>query len=205
MVIYRTFLRSSDIVIPMSTFMLRDFISQTETLYSNEDLTTLFCLVAVAFIRFLTLFGKILDRIMEVTDISETAAATESFQTSFDLTTGSVLAPALIPVESSNSTFCTPDKLVIVAVPEDTSVGPCKGVIDLDDHDDVIDRTFDTRLRRTFTIRKMHFSEQKKYVASAGMRTNKSVLVIEIVSPIKVNRIISVSGENARLLHEWFL
>lgn len=134
---------------------------------------------------------------MEVTDIAEnfSAAATESF----DLTTGPVLAPAPISVESSNSTFCTPDKPVIVAVPEDTSVGPCKGVVDLDDLDDLRDRTFDARARRTFT-----FSEQKKYVASAGMRTNKSVLVIEIVSPI-VNRIISVTGENARLLHEWFL
>ena len=144
---------------------------------------------------------------MEEIDAPENSAnpAAEISLTSFDLTTGSTELPILLSIEIPDSDKDTAVKLRSFSVTEEIPSEPSEPVVDYNDLDDVRDRTFDARIRRTFAIRKMHFTEQKKYVASAGLRTNKSVLVIEIVSPLKIKRIISVTGENAKYLHEWFL
>lgn len=144
---------------------------------------------------------------MEEIDAPENSAnpAAEISLTSFDLTTGSTELPILLSIEIPDSDKDTAVKLRSFSVTEEIPSEPSEPVVDYNDLDDVRDRTFDARIRRTFAIRKMHFTEQKKYVASAGLRTNKSVLVIEIVSPLKIRRIISVTGENAKYLHEWFL
>lgn len=144
---------------------------------------------------------------MEEIDAPENSAnpAAEISLTSFDLTTGSTELPILLSIEIPDSDMDTAVKLRSFSVTEEIPSEPSEPVVDYNDLDDVRDRTFDARIRRTFAIRKMHFTEQKKYVASAGLRTNKSVLVIEIVSPLKIKRIISVTGENAKYLHEWFL
>jgi hypothetical protein len=144
---------------------------------------------------------------MEEIDVPENSAnpAAEISLTSFDLTTGSTELPIRLSVEIPDSDMDTAVKLRSFSVTEEIPSEPSEPVVDYNDLDDVRDRTFDARIRRTFAIRKMHFTEQKKYVASAGLRTNKSVLVIETVSPLKIKRIISVTGENAKYLHEWFL
>ena len=144
---------------------------------------------------------------MEEIDAPENSAnpAAEISLTSFDLTTGSTELPIHLSIEIPDSDKDPAVKLRSFSVTEEIPTEPSEPVVDYNDLDDVRDRTFDARIRRTFAIRKMHFTEQKKYVASAGLRTNKSVLVIEIVSPLKIKRIISVTGENAKYLHEWFL
>ena len=138
---------------------------------------------------------------INVPDNSSSPAA-EISSTTFDLTTGSTESPIRLSVEIPDSDMDTAVKLRSFSVTEEISSEPSEPVVDLDD---VVDRNFDSRARRTFAIRRMHFTEQKKYVASAGLRTNKTVLVIEIVSPSKIKRIISVTGENAKYLHEWSL
>ena len=138
---------------------------------------------------------------INVPDNSSSPAA-EISSTTFYLTTGSTESPIRLSVEIPDSDMDTAVKLRSFSVTEEISSEPSEPVVDLDD---VVDRNFDSRVRRTFAIRRMHFTEQKKYVASAGLRTNKTVLVIEIVSPSKIKRIISVTGENAKYLHEWFL
>ena len=144
---------------------------------------------------------------MEEIDVPDISAnpSEEICLTSFDLTTGSTELPILLSVENFGTDLDTSVRLRSFSVTEEIPSGPSEPVVDYNDLDDIRDRTFDARIRRTFAIRKMHFTEQKKYVASAGLRTNKSVLVIEIVSPLKIKRIISVTGENAKFLHEWFL
>ena len=141
---------------------------------------------------------------IDVYDNSSASAAVIS-STSFDLTTGSTESPIRLSVEIPDIDMDTGVELRSLSVTEEISSESTEPVVDYNDLDDIVDRTFDSRVRRTFAIRKMHFTEQKSYVASAGLRTNRSVLIIEIVSPLKIKRIIFVTGENAKFLHEWFL
>ena len=58
---------------------------------------------------------------------------------------------------------------------------------------------------RTFTIRKIHSSVVKKYVATRGITVDKIRLSIEIVSPSKVRHLIAVPGRNAMKISDWIL
>ena len=58
---------------------------------------------------------------------------------------------------------------------------------------------------RTYTIRKIHSSVVKKYVATRGITVDKIRLSIEIVSPSKVRRLIAVSGRYAMKISDWIL
>ena len=58
---------------------------------------------------------------------------------------------------------------------------------------------------RTFTIRKIHSSVVKRFVATRGITVNKISLSIEIVSPSKIRRLIAVAGRNAVKILDWIL
>jgi hypothetical protein len=58
---------------------------------------------------------------------------------------------------------------------------------------------------RTFTIRKIHSSVVKRFVATRGITVNKISLSIETVSPSKIRRLIAVAGRNAAKILDWIL
>ncbi len=64
---------------------------------------------------------------------------------------------------------------------------------------------FDEFEIRTFTVRKIHSTVEKKYVAHRGITKNKTFLNVEIVSPRGERRLISAMGQNAIKMFEWFM